>query len=860
MRILRRATLPAATLALLLPAAVAMADGQIRFKVVNAKTREPLPGAVIKIEPTASELDELQFSTASNGTVATGDLASGQRNFEVTAIVNGLTFKPFKGRIAVVDNQVVDVEVLLEEKGFEIKTVDAKILRINVDDTSQSTFRDRKFFEMFPLGAGNRQSLPKVLRSVPGFAGGPINRIHARGEQDNLGFAIDGFLLPPGTTGQASALLTPDIVETLSARTGGYGADLGGASGAILDIGLRPAISGDPKDPLTPQVAYRLGTGEFGTNEAYLTVSRQRGQSTQRRGDIGYFLALSKRTSGNVLESPQPDRQSVHNGGRSDTLFGKMEMQVSGNATIASIFGIGSGRTGIANRTGLEALYRPKQGFGFGGAGVVEDFTDDDGNVFDQESAGQRIVQKDNNRFFVSQYRQRFSPSVTGVVSMGYTRSTQSVVNRSTFYRLQTLAEDHPIEYRPTVTQDFENSQLQGDFTIAAPGSPHKFKTGFLIRTMTGGEALQMTPQSQTALDALNSFSPFFTNVLNPTILANDEKMPVLFVDRKTDYGAFYVQDTWAPKETVRVNVGLRAETYKQTQEFYLGVPVEPILQRSSRTSSAVSPRINVLLQVPQNGALGIGKTKVRFGTNQPTALRISYNQIFTPALGQGNVGLGQNPANSAVALPNQAQVTDQFDISVERQLRRQSVKLGYYNKTNRNAIGYQQIIAGPQMLAYSTLNLGRTKASGMELTYEFNPRNFEPAPGRLDDYEGVAGFLTLNSGRVRFENGGTPAFDQRLTMTAGVGYNLPKGDSVGLSYYYGSGLAGSIFGTSGRQSLSEINLRLASAPNRFGNVGVELGIENLGDSRSVVNFAGDYAGTRFQQGRRYVVSIFGKY
>ncbi|MFY7952800.1 MAG: hypothetical protein ACOVT5_09850, partial [Armatimonadaceae bacterium] len=160
----KRFAVNALVVSVLLPGAAAWADGQIRFKVVNARTKEPLPGAVIKIDPTSSEIDELQFKTASNGSIATGDLSSGPRTFEVSAIVNGVVFKKFKGRVTIGDDQVAEVEVLLEEQGFGVRETVTSLLRLNPDDLSQSTFRDRKFFEYYPLAAGNRQSLGKSLR------------------------------------------------------------------------------------------------------------------------------------------------------------------------------------------------------------------------------------------------------------------------------------------------------------------------------------------------------------------------------------------------------------------------------------------------------------------------------------------------------------------------------------------------------------------------------------------------------------------------------------------------------------------------------------------------------------------------
>uniref|UniRef100_UPI0037516899 hypothetical protein n=1 Tax=Armatimonas sp. TaxID=1872638 RepID=UPI0037516899 len=60
----------ATVLSLLLPAAVAWADGQVKFKVVDSKTGVVLPGAIIVIKAGPTDLEDMQFNTASNGLVS----------------------------------------------------------------------------------------------------------------------------------------------------------------------------------------------------------------------------------------------------------------------------------------------------------------------------------------------------------------------------------------------------------------------------------------------------------------------------------------------------------------------------------------------------------------------------------------------------------------------------------------------------------------------------------------------------------------------------------------------------------------------------------------------------------------------
>ena len=73
----------ASALSFLLPAASAWADGQIKFKIIDAKSGSVLPGATIVIKAGPRDLDDIQFNTAANGLVTTGDLDSGERTYKI---------------------------------------------------------------------------------------------------------------------------------------------------------------------------------------------------------------------------------------------------------------------------------------------------------------------------------------------------------------------------------------------------------------------------------------------------------------------------------------------------------------------------------------------------------------------------------------------------------------------------------------------------------------------------------------------------------------------------------------------------------------------------------------------------------
>jgi outer membrane receptor protein involved in Fe transport len=820
-----RFSLTAATVAIcaLLPASAAYADGQVRFVVVDAKTRRPLATAKLFLDPDESELEGLQFDADTQGVIETGDQISGTRSFRVRATEGGIVYKEYRGKITILEGQTVEVEIPLEEQGFIDLTIQERVQRLDITNTSQSTFRDRKFFDLFPIGIGNRQSVSKLLRAVPGFVGDSVLRTHARGEQGGTLFVVDGFQLPQWAVGSATPFLVPEAYDTYLVRTGGYSPEFGGVSGAVVDLTMRPGVR-PSGDPLRPFVEFRVGDTGYNGAEQYLTFGRQ-GGNLGVGGDprVGYFFSLSQRYTNNALETPIQGNVR-NNASVSGSFAGKADYQLTDASRLSVLFNQNSGRTGIAN-TGPQA------------------------------QRGADAYQKDNNRFYVLQYRMGLNTNTQATVGLGYVRSTQFLLNNTPGADQNLLPATSAVDFKQTAEGDYEQTQVQADVTLLRAGGRHTIKLGTLAQYIGGKEAYQYIPQSTAALGLLGGFDSVLGQRLLPQRQANGTFVsPVLRIDRDGTYSAFYAQDTWAVQDTFRINLGLRSESYDLTQS-------RSLVPGSGRTkSSSVSPRLNIVYQLPER--FGVHFLRRRLATlksSQPTLLRASYNRLFTqPDLNQGNLG----------TFPLAPQFTDQYDLSLERQFRRQSVKAGLYSKEIQNQIGYEAIIPLSPATGYRAVNLGRASSRGFELSYEYNPRDFSPAPGDLREYRGIAGFLVYSQGQSRhYGNRSTQGFpifinpqDQNRTLTAGVGYRFVNGTSLGLSHYYGSGLFASAL-NGGRDTISETNLRLTTPTNFFNrSFGLEFAVENVFGQQNRYNAGSAFAGTRFQQGRRILISALGKF
>lgn len=820
-------------LALSLTALAALADGRIHFTVYDSETKKPIPGAVIVLDPAETELSGVQYTTADTGKADTGDLAAGVRAFRARATVEGVVYKELKGRVTVLDNQDIEIDLELDRQGVIERQIKEDLQRLDTKTTSNYTFRDRKQLAFYPLAVGNGLSLEKQLLSVPGLSKDSVRRLHPRGEAGGPVYSIDGFLLPPTVAGRSIAYIDPSSLETLRTHVGGFSAWQGTGSGAFLEAKLRPAIPVNDETPLSAMRDWRVSVMGYSTTENAISLARvePKGKKT-----LGYYVQLGRRVTDNALESPQPDVQNSVNDGQELSLSGKVELKESEKTTDAAFFTIHDGRTGISNRTGLDAQYfGVGQGYGYGGRGNESDFpaTPAEGaNFRSQRVLGNQVYQNDAHRFVAFQRKTELGEGTKGVFTLGFasTGSKTSNFNARTFTNMNALPQDWSVEFLPTTRTRFDYVQAQGDVT-SVKKSGHNLRYGFLAREQSGSESYKLAPQSQNAVNALRNIDPTLGAALT-NFGAGGTTIPTLRIDRSGSYQSVYAEDTYGLKNGIRVNGGLRLDNYNQSHTLDL------IARTGKTTFSAVSPRLNLLYEIP----------------NQNAVVRTSIGQIVTlPGTGQGAIATN----------PVKPQTTDQLDLSVEKQLGNQLVKLSLYNKSNKDTIAYKQLVTGPQQMAFATMNAGKSKGKGWEMAYEYNPREFNPAPGALREPQGLSGFLGIAGNQTRFQQAGGEVVapqDQGTTVTGGVGYRFVNGFSSALSVYRGSGFATSAL-RGVRSPISEVNFRLASPVNYFyDRYGLEFGVENLFNSQGRYSLNDDFAGTRFQQGRRLTVSLFGRY
>lgn len=632
--------------------------------------------------------------------------------------------------------------------------------------------------------------------------------------------------------------LTPNPTDNNAAPTPSVGAGPvvgAGASGAAAGAGSNSATAVAGSAGVAPNSG--AGSGE--------RVAQK----------FRYFLNSTTRSTDNALEPPQPDRQSTHNDGRAQSYLGRFDYVPNEKDTFTLTLNDAPGRTGVSNRAGLPDRFAGVgQGYGFGGFVSRADALAS-GNAAlaaTQNEAGQDINQKDNNRFGVLQLRHLFSDQLTGLISLGSTRSQLDVTNRNPaqYQDITTLAQrpDAGIEFSPTVSRTGKNAQIAGSLTYSLP--QHTVKFGFQNDQQKGNESYNLIPGSQLALNALfgaapqiagftdggvnNSGAPQVDGNGNPVLDTNGNQiynlnagvntLPTVTSSRSGYYRAAYVQDTWRVTSKLTANYGVRYDMFKRDE--ITGST------NSTLKKNFLGPRVNLSYAL-QPGLLA----------------RASYNRLFIqPPVSQGaTIGTTANP-----------ETINQYETSLEKQFGgRQTVKLAYYYKQIRNELDIKLLVPGSQIGIYTAVNLDRNQVHGLELSYDLAPKNGVGLGGYLAAARAIAKFNDAVNGR------GFNDHDQRYTVSSGLNYTLKNGASAATTLYYGSGTAssaiagGGAFGFNGqRQGRTRIDTRLSTGPRLFkGKGGLNLDVENILNNRSLINFGSDFSGTKFQQGRRVILS-----
>jgi outer membrane receptor protein involved in Fe transport len=545
---------------------------------------------------------------------------------------------------------------------------------------------------------------------------------------------------------------------------------------------------------------------------------------------------LTATTTDLSSEPNQPGSQTAHNHGTTQGGFFKLRYLADPADSLTLSISDSPDKSQIANRTGLPSSFAAAgEGYGFGGLrnsnGVLPEANGALGSqtmvLGSQQADGQDINQTEANEFGTLNYLHKIDSRDTFQSAFTILHSGQDLSNNNPAVNGLDLPIDNSIEYNPTVSRNVH--QLEGISSVDMKRGPHEIKVGLLYDSATGDESYNVQAASQLALDAIAALdaplapegSASSTLDVNgyPVYTPTSGVTPTLHVHRVATYEAAYLQDTWKVGRFI-ANYGIRFDQYLANQnDGQAGVNADQL-----------SPRLNFSYKV-----------------DTLTDLRWSYDHLFnTPPIAQG----------ALVGESIQPEIIDQYDIGITHKIRpNQTISLAYYVKSIKDQVDVGLLVPGSQIGLYSAVNFDRGEVHGTEFSYEITP------PKGV----GWDGFLNFTYSAAKpngYDNTGQLApdyndHDQRETLGSGIAYLFKSGSSAALTYDAGSGLASSTIPPSNvRHPNQEFGLHFSTGDRLYGGRGgISLDIANVFDNTQIINFQSAFSGTRFQEGRRVLLS-----
>jgi hypothetical protein len=793
--------------------------GVIRFVIVDPLTQLPVSGEV-HVSDTLGREAVLNAGLLQHGQTEAFDTSVWAPTF--WADISGA--EPTAITIPLGVTVTIQQQTPVPTKEIVIRVTATRLAAPPAPSYSSGDSRSKETIQKFVNTTGS--DAKQLTKGQPGITEDSAGQAHVRGEHSEVTYVVDGVQLPDTLSGRQGAIVVPSTIQNLDIITGGFAAQYGGQTAAVLDITTISSFSKRTTD-------LQLQGGNYDTGTVDITSEGPLGSKAS------YVVDLNANRTNNAIEPQQPDNQTAHNYGDNESAFTKLRYSPDARDDLALTVSGNPNYLQIGNRTGLpSSFYDAGEGYGFEGQRNADGTRPASTIVVpgalgsqkialgSQQQDGMDIDQREIDEFGVLNYRHRFDQRDSGQLAVTILHSGQDVSNNNPTVDLGSLPVDNSIEYNPTAHRNVHHIQVTGSYDAVRGG--HDLTAGFIFDQQGGVESYQIIPASQLALDELAALDPGLAPAGtasstkdvngNPIYTATSGVSPTITVTREGQYSAGYAQDTWKLGRLVS-NYGLRLDHYFQ-QESISTVNVDDTI---------LSPRLNF-----------------SYNLDRIDDLRWSYDHILnTPPLAQGAI----------VGTPIQPEIIDQYDLAISRKVARNQVaNLAYYYKQIQNQVDTGLLIPGSEIGLYSAVNFQHGGVHGIEASYDITA----PKGVGWDEY---FNYTYSNAQPSGLDNTGQPApqyndHDQRHTVGLGLAYTLKSGLSVAGTFQFNSGLASSVVppGTD-RTPRSQLDLHATTGDRMFkGHGGLEFDVENVFDSRQVINFDSGFSGTRFQDGRKIVV------
>ena len=705
--------------------------------------------ALAEVSITIKDRSALLKESATSGT--TGDfslVALPPGDYEVTVSREGYLTERFS--ITLTPRQVLDLDVRLSAAKLESHRIEVTASTTHLDPgrAQTSVALNQKDFRELP--ASHQVDIPKLVTSlVPGAILGHDNLVHLKGNELSLHQCLDGVAFLDNPQHHFSPGYGTQAIESVNVITGGMPAEFGNRLGGVLDIVTKSGRT------------FQGGSLSLGGS----TIVGRRSAVEYGAGGNKWdaYLFSSGFSDGRFLNPPQT--REIHDlayGSRSFLKIGYLASQKD--------------RLSLAISAGGANLQLPA---------TTEEWL-----------VGLDSSRRTRETSAILRWQRTLSPRALLSTSLYQRYTSNRLIPTSDpvspFARgfLRTLTQGVKVD--ALVHTGNHNIKMGVDLAMFSPNEDLAFDPRELVDEHGDehaedheGEVVHSEIRFGLAQKAAFAASPSFP----PRVFTGVEVEALNFRGRRRGgEGSIYIQDRFSPFPNFTVHAGVRYDRYSLVV-----------------TDDLVSPRLGLSYHLPRTG----------------TVFRAVYNRYFVPppleyiqlasAFGTGGIephgeehviaalvpgavfsGGGDHEKAAKLFGPVRSLTQHYFEFGIQQPLNPSIVlDVSSYHHQGRNA--YENVeLSSTRVFLPTTFDGERTW--GSDLSLRLKPPGTLGLFGYLNYSHMVTNFFGPVSGGLSGEGALpgqqiTPAFDQRHTGSASLGYrHRPSGSNIGFATGYGSG------------------------------------------------------------------------
>ncbi len=170
-----------------------------------------------------------------------------------------------------------------------------------------------------------------IQQNLMGAVRAPTGEVHINGMHGEFTYYIDGAPVPLGVFGGLNEVVDPKVIERATFMTGGFPAEYGGQTAAIIDVQNRVPTGKFHLSASTYGGTYLPGAIDKATllpgNNRFLNMNGQSLSMSDHEGKLGWFISGSRQETDRRIDPPI---QSIfHDHGFDYFLYGKADYLLS---------------------------------------------------------------------------------------------------------------------------------------------------------------------------------------------------------------------------------------------------------------------------------------------------------------------------------------------------------------------------------------------------------------------------------------------------------------------------------------------------------------------------------------------------